>query len=455
MAPIKRGERAESPGRPAGGGRRRLSPSRRPGDRSWEGRHHWLETGRDAIASCCSSAARLGEDGGRRLDRLEGAGPDTHLGGRLRLHRDHPNLHCPGEASAQHWEGKSEEWGAESVEPSAIIMTQFWVSRTFSGNSSKSWHISLLGLLILRRCFQWFTERRKKSLFEALEKVKSGKNCSWPTQNAAIRLKSLIWSSSHPIKWVGSDLQQEQPCSSSVLSNVLLRKPGEEMGARLICFAVSCRADDPWFHFLVADIWAELHRQNLHTRDGCRHDAALSPQGCRGDQEEQRAPKGLAWHCWVEPKNSSWTQQWLILCESGCRLIQFLRICLFSLHILITISLNLYQQGKVSLISVHGIHQLHIFVFFLALYHVIFSAMIMTLGRAKVSASPWLPRPISKFSYSLMKINSEYRVCAIQSMQIRGWKEWEREASSIEHEFSNGTLKNHRKTVHGPCFIIL
>ncbi|GAU30154.1 hypothetical protein TSUD_311050 [Trifolium subterraneum] len=51
------------------------------------------------------------------------------------------------------------------------------------------------------------------------------------------------------------------------------------------------------------------------------------------------------------------------------------------------------KPGHVPLISVNGLHQLHIFIFFLAVFHVIYSAITMTLGRAK----------------------------------IRGWKEWEQD----------------------------
>jgi mlo protein len=38
----------------------------------------------------------------------------------------------------------------------------------------------------------------------------------------------------------------------------------------------------------------------------------------------------------------------------------------------------------VSLVSADGMHQLHIFVFFLAVFHVTFSFFTMSLGRAKV-----------------------------------------------------------------------
>lgn len=43
-------------------------------------------------------------------------------------------------------------------------------------------------------------------------------------------------------------------------------------------------------------------------------------------------------------------------------------------------------QGHVPMISVNGLHQLHIFIFFLAVFHVVYSAITMTLGRLKVIA---------------------------------------------------------------------
>ncbi|CAI9097140.1 OLC1v1033487C1 [Oldenlandia corymbosa var. corymbosa] len=61
------------------------------------------------------------------------------------------------------------------------------------------------------------------------------------------------------------------------------------------------------------------------------------------------------------------------------------------------------KEGHVPLISVNGLHQLHILIFFLAVFHVIYSAITMALGRLK----------------------------------IRGWKEWEQETSSHHYEFSN------------------
>nr|KYP42041.1 MLO-like protein 8 [Cajanus cajan] len=64
-----------------------------------------------------------------------------------------------------------------------------------------------------------------------------------------------------------------------------------------------------------------------------------------------------------------------------------------------------YQCGKghQPLISVNGLHQLHILIFFLAVLHVLYSAVTMLLGRLK----------------------------------IRGWKAWEAETSSHGYEFAN------------------
>uniref|UniRef100_A0A5B6YZ24 MLO-like protein n=1 Tax=Davidia involucrata TaxID=16924 RepID=A0A5B6YZ24_DAVIN len=61
------------------------------------------------------------------------------------------------------------------------------------------------------------------------------------------------------------------------------------------------------------------------------------------------------------------------------------------------------KEGKVPIITVDGLHQLHILIFFLAVFHVVYSAVTMALGRLK----------------------------------IRGWKEWEQETSSHNYEFSN------------------
>lgn len=61
------------------------------------------------------------------------------------------------------------------------------------------------------------------------------------------------------------------------------------------------------------------------------------------------------------------------------------------------------KEGYASLVSTDGIHQLHIFIFFIAVFHVANSALTMTLGRLKT----------------------------------REWKEWEKETASDDYEFSN------------------
>ncbi|KAL6906463.1 hypothetical protein ACP4OV_004064 [Aristida adscensionis] len=64
-------------------------------------------------------------------------------------------------------------------------------------------------------------------------------------------------------------------------------------------------------------------------------------------------------------------------------------------------------RSMVSLVSADALHQLHIFVFFLAVFHVAFSALTMSLGRAKT----------------------------------RIWKEWEKETCSPNYEYVNDPSK--------------
>ncbi|KAK3222034.1 hypothetical protein Dsin_009059 [Dipteronia sinensis] len=61
------------------------------------------------------------------------------------------------------------------------------------------------------------------------------------------------------------------------------------------------------------------------------------------------------------------------------------------------------KDGQEPLISVDGLHDLHILIFFLAVFHVIYSFITMMLGRLK----------------------------------IRGWKKWEMETTSDDYEFSH------------------
>jgi mlo protein len=64
------------------------------------------------------------------------------------------------------------------------------------------------------------------------------------------------------------------------------------------------------------------------------------------------------------------------------------------------------KQGSEPLITLKGLHQLHILLFFLAIFHIVYSLITMMLSRLK----------------------------------IRGWKKWEQETLSNDYEFSIGTL---------------
>ncbi|TVU48521.1 hypothetical protein EJB05_08159, partial [Eragrostis curvula] len=61
------------------------------------------------------------------------------------------------------------------------------------------------------------------------------------------------------------------------------------------------------------------------------------------------------------------------------------------------------QKGKVSLLSAKAVHELHIFIFVLAVFHVVYSVATMVLARLK----------------------------------MRKWKKWESETSSLEYELAN------------------
>uniref|UniRef100_A0A0D9XLZ8 MLO-like protein n=1 Tax=Leersia perrieri TaxID=77586 RepID=A0A0D9XLZ8_9ORYZ len=61
------------------------------------------------------------------------------------------------------------------------------------------------------------------------------------------------------------------------------------------------------------------------------------------------------------------------------------------------------HKGMVSLVSADGLHQLHIFVFFLAVFHVAFSAITMSLGRAKVSFFRQFFRSVRRTDYLTLR----------------------------------------------------
>ncbi|CAK8540136.1 unnamed protein product [Lathyrus sativus] len=83
-----------------------------------------------------------------------------------------------------------------------------------------------------------------------------------------------------------------------------------------------------------------------------------------------------------------------------------------------TTSYKCSTKGHEPLLSVNGLHQLHILIFFLAVFHVLYSAVTMLLGRLK----------------------------------IRGWKTWEEEISSNGYEFANVDATRFRLT-HETSFV--
>ena len=64
------------------------------------------------------------------------------------------------------------------------------------------------------------------------------------------------------------------------------------------------------------------------------------------------------------------------------------QVCMFVVSIVFSffscLYVGLHLQGKLPLLSLEALHQLHIFIFVLAVVHVIFCATIVLLGRAKV-----------------------------------------------------------------------
>lgn len=87
-------------------------------------------------------------------------------------------------------------------------------------------------------------------------------------------------------------------------------------------------------------------------------------------------------------------------------------------------------------------HQLHIFVFFLAVFHVTFSFFTMSLGRAKV----WWALVLSWFfswKRSWTKVASLQSLWFFVSTQTRIWKVWEKETCLPTYEFHYGTVLHY------------
>lgn len=85
------------------------------------------------------------------------------------------------------------------------------------------------------------------------------------------------------------------------------------------------------------------------------------------------------------------------------------------------------------LISLNGVHQMHIFIFFLAVFHCLYSAMTMLLGKLKVCR--W--KILIVFVFGRVVMLSSFVDVFFCCVKIRGWKSWEDEYVK-EHEMMNG-----------------
>ena len=89
--------------------------------------------------------------------------------------------------------------------------------------------------------------------------------------------------------------------------------------------------------------------------------------------------------------------------NSRRRLLQFLDPDASTRRILASKEDKCQKSGKVAFVSAYGIHQLHIFIFVLAVFHVLYCIITYALGRYK----------------------------------MRTWKAWENETRTIEYQYHN------------------
>uniref|UniRef100_A0A2N9FCK4 MLO-like protein n=1 Tax=Fagus sylvatica TaxID=28930 RepID=A0A2N9FCK4_FAGSY len=91
------------------------------------------------------------------------------------------------------------------------------------------------------------------------------------------------------------------------------------------------------------------------------------------------------------------------------------------------------KTGHEPLISVEGLHQLHILIFFLAFFHVLYSFITMMLGRLKLWLQTRKDHQIGLNFDPMERVPPRW----IDIARIRGWKDWEQETLSHDYEFSN------------------
>ncbi|XP_027154327.1 MLO-like protein 13 [Coffea eugenioides] len=82
------------------------------------------------------------------------------------------------------------------------------------------------------------------------------------------------------------------------------------------------------------------------------------------------------------------------------------------------------RQGKLPLLSLEALHQLHIFIFVLAVVHVIFCATIVLLGRAKIKQ--WKPWEDSIRSEMQKPHDRAYEIFVHRIFEERAGRQWEK-----------------------------
>ncbi|CAK7355510.1 unnamed protein product [Dovyalis caffra] len=189
--------------------------------------------------------------------------------------------------------------------------------------------VSILLEKILHKVGTWFTEKHKKALFEALEKVKAGKELSF--------IGIVVRNSEYEI--IIAELM--------ILGFISLLLTFGQNHIAKICVPQN----------VVGTMWP-CKKRSVDEKSS----------STEGEGEHRRR---LLW----------FDRRFLAGAESGVK-------C---------------KDGYEQLISVEGLHELHILIFFLAFFHVLFSVITMTLGRLK----------------------------------SRAWKRWELETLSHNYEFSN------------------
>lgn len=89
------------------------------------------------------------------------------------------------------------------------------------------------------------------------------------------------------------------------------------------------------------------------------------------------------------------------------------------------------------MITYSGLHQLHIFIFVLAVFHVLYSVVTIVLAKAKVSI--YFCMSFLSPNYNILIIhNSAKRKIDVE--QMKKWKSWESETSSLEYQYTNGIV---------------